>query len=124
VSAHKSYFVWKCLAPAVLRSWTMGQHRTFEIISAPYDGASTLGFPGSRFAPARIRESLGWITQRVENGNVFSLESAKIHAAPQLLDGGEAHVIGHDLMATVENTSARISESVKRGRVPILLGGD
>ena len=98
--------------------------RQFELIGAPYDGASTLGHPGSRYAPERIRRALGWITQRVEDGRVFSLETGELHDAPALADGGDAEVVGHDLMATLERTSARVSESVRGGRVPILLGGD
>lgn len=98
--------------------------RQFEIIGAPYDGASTLGFPGSRYAPARIRHALGWITQRVEDGQVFSLESGELHQAPQLRDGGDAEIVAHDLLTTLERTSARVAESVRGGNVPILLGGD
>lgn len=102
----------------------MAEPRTFEIIGAPYDGASTLGFPGSRYAPARIREALGWITQRIEDGKVFSLETGELHHAPAIVDGGDARVIGHDLRTTLENTSARAADSIRTGRVPILLGGD
>ncbi len=98
--------------------------RKFELIGAPFDGASTLGYPGSRYAPARIRHALAWITQRVEGGEVFSLESGELHSAPDLLDGGDADVIAHDLLTTLANTSDRIAESVRSGRVPILLGGD
>lgn len=98
--------------------------RQFELIGAPFDGASTLGFPGSRFAPDRIRHALRWITQRVEHGEVFSLESGQLHLAPRLADGGDADVVAHDLMTTLANTSARVSDSVRAGNVPILLGGD
>lgn len=98
--------------------------RQFELIGAPFDGASTLGFPGSRFAPDRIRHALRWITQRVEHGEVFSLESGQLHPAPRLADGGDADVVAHDLMTTLANTSARVSDSVRAGNVPILLGGD
>ncbi|MCW2288311.1 formiminoglutamase/agmatinase [Leucobacter luti] len=98
--------------------------RRFEIIGAPYDGASTLGFPGSRYAPDRIRHALGWITQRVEDGQVFSLESGQLHTAPQITDVGDAEIVGHDLFATLAHTSARVAQSVREGNVPILLGGD
>ncbi|GAA1596885.1 arginase family protein [Leucobacter chromiireducens] len=98
--------------------------RSFELIGAPFDGASTLGFPGSRFAPERIRHALGWITQRVEDGRVFSLETGELHAAPVIHDGGDAAVVAHDLMTTLARTSERVSESVRAGHVPILLGGD
>ncbi|WP_405219171.1 arginase family protein [Agrococcus sp. Ld7] len=98
--------------------------RAFELIGAPYDGASTLGFPGSRYAPARIREALGWITMRVEDGQVYSLETGDLHAAPVIDDGGDASVVAHDLEATLERTAAQITDAVRAGRVPILLGGD
>ncbi|MGO1435872.1 MAG: arginase family protein [Canibacter sp.] len=98
--------------------------RSFEIIGAPYDGASTLGYPGSRYAPARIRQQLEWITQRVENGQVFSLTTGSLLPAPQLHDGGDAHIVAHDLKATLANTSERLVNSIHNGHVPILLGGD
>lgn len=101
-----------------------GSVRQFELIGAPFDGASTLGYPGSRYAPDRIRHQLKWITQRVESGEVFSLETGELHAAPQLVDGGNADVVAHDLMTTLERTSARVSDSIRAGSVPILLGGD
>lgn len=99
-------------------------HRTFEIIGAPYDGAATLGWPGSRYAPAKIRESLKWITQRVENGQVYSIETDELRTAPTIIDAGDAHTIAHDLDSTLANVSARVTESVAAGHAPILLGGD
>lgn len=98
--------------------------RQFELIGAPFDGASTLGFPGSRYAPDRIRHALGWITQRVEGGEVFSLETGELHPAPELIDGGDAEVVAHDLMTTLDRTADRVAATVREGRVPILLGGD
>lgn len=98
--------------------------RQFEIIGAPFDGAATLGYPGSRYAPDRIRQQLGWITQRVESGTVFSLETGELHDAPLIVDGGDADIVAHDLRETLEHTSARIARSVRSGNVPILLGGD
>lgn len=32
--------------------------RRFELVGVPYDGAATLGWPGSRYAPSKIREAL------------------------------------------------------------------
>ncbi|WP_090150270.1 arginase family protein [Leucobacter sp. L43] len=98
--------------------------RQFEIIGAPFDGAATLGYPGSRYAPDRIRQQLGWITQRVEAGSVFSLETGELHDAPLIIDGGDADIVAHDVLTTLERTSARIARSVRSGNVPILLGGD
>lgn len=102
----------------------MTDRRSFEIIGAPFDGASTLGVPGSRYAPDSIRRALEWITMRVENGSVYSLETGELHDAPRITDGGDAHVVAHDLETTLVNTSDRIAQTIRAGRVPILLGGD
>jgi len=98
--------------------------RTFEILGVPFDGAATLGWPGARYAPARIREALGWITMRTEKGLVYSLETGQLHTAPTIVDGGDANVIPHDLEATLTNTSEAISDVIRKNRVPIILGGD
>lgn len=99
-------------------------HSRFEIIGAPYDGASTLGAPGSRYAPDSIRRALNWITMRVEDDQVYSLETGELHPAPTISDGGDADIVAHDLEKTLDNTSARVAESLRGNNVPILLGGD
>ncbi|NVZ67031.1 arginase family protein, partial [Pseudomonas gingeri] len=34
---------------------TTRDKRQFDLLGVPFDGESTLGWPGSRFAPARVR---------------------------------------------------------------------
>lgn len=100
--------------------------RTFELISAPFDGGATLGWPGSRYAPARIRQSLSWMTMRSEDGYVYSLDTGGLMpAGPDLIaDAGDVDVVPHDLMATLDLTTEAMAAAIGRGRVPILLGGD
>lgn len=99
--------------------------RAFDLVSVPYDGAATLGWPGARYAPAKIREALGWITMRDENGQVYSIETGDLRPAPDLrIDLPDVDVVPHNLMATLEAASTAVSDTVRRGRVPILLGGD
>lgn len=99
--------------------------RSFDLVSVPFDGAATLGWPGSRYAPAKIREALGWITMRDEQGKVYSVETGDLRTAPDLrIDLPPVDVVPHDLMATLDLASAAVSETVRQGRVPILLGGD
>ncbi|HRN28491.1 MAG TPA: agmatinase family protein [Terrimesophilobacter sp.] len=100
--------------------------REFEIIGAPFDGAATLGWPGARYAPDRIRESLSWMLMRPENGSVYSLDTGGlIPASTELLtDGGDSPIIPHDVSASLGAISASVTEVVGRGRVPIVLGGD
>ncbi|RGE21126.1 arginase family protein [Leucobacter sp. wl10] len=102
-----------------------GSPRSFDLVAVPYDGAATLGWPGSRYAPGKIREALGWITMRAENGHVYSVETEELRPAPDLrIDLPDVDVVPHDLMATLDAASATVSDTVRHGRVPILLGGD
>lgn len=100
--------------------------RRFELIGAPFDGGATLGWPGSRYAPARIRESLSWMTMRSEQGNVYSLDTGGLMPADAdlIVDRGDVAVVPHDLEATLAATTDAVAASVRALRTPILLGGD
>jgi agmatinase len=100
--------------------------RRYDLWGVPFDGASTLGWPGSRYAPARIREALGWMTMRTQDGRIYSNDTGALHPwTPNLLhDRGDVPVVPHDLMATLAACSEAVSGSVRDSRVPIVLGGD
>jgi formiminoglutamase/agmatinase len=104
----------------------MMAQRQFELIGAPFDGGATLGWPGSRYAPARIRAALSWMTMRIQAGEIYSLDTGEIHQVGEelIVDGGDVAVTPHDLMATLQTCAAAVTKSVEHGRVPILLGGD
>lgn len=100
--------------------------RQFDLWGVPFDGGSTLGFPGSRYAPARIREALGWITQRIQDGRIYSLETRSVLDIGNdlLRDCGDVDIAGHDLDAVIDECTAAVRSSILRERVPIILGGD
>lgn len=100
--------------------------RTAEIIGVPFDGAATLGWPGSRYAPARIREALSWMRMRNESDQVYSLQTGELHPAGDqvLIDAGDVDVVPHDLMATLAAASRAVTQSARSGRRPVVLGGD
>ncbi|MEU1305835.1 agmatinase family protein [Streptomyces shenzhenensis] len=100
--------------------------RRFTLLGAPYDGAATLGWPGSRYAPARIRAAMAWILQRREDGQIYCLDHATLHPFPEdlLVDGGDVHTVGHDLDATLDAARAGVADTLAAGRTPVLLGGD
>jgi formiminoglutamase/agmatinase len=101
-------------------------NRKFELIGVPFDGGATLGWPGSRYAPARIRAALSWMTMRIQNGRIYSLDTGQVHevGVDPLTDAGDVAVIPSDLMATLERCRDAVTDSARRGRVPIVLGGD
>ncbi len=100
--------------------------RTAEIIGVPFDGAATLGWPGSRYAPARIREALSWMRMRNESDQVYSLQTGQLHPAGEgvLVDAGDVDVVPHDLTATLTAASQAVTRSARSGRRPVVLGGD
>jgi agmatinase len=101
-------------------------NRKFELIGAPFDGGATLGWPGSRYAPARIRAALGWMTMRIQDGAVYSLDTGSLHRVGEdlLTDSGDVAIVPHDLQRTLHVCSQAVTTAIRRARVPILLGGD
>jgi len=100
--------------------------RSFDLWGVPYDGAATLGWPGSRYAPERVRQALGWLAMRVQEGCIYSSDTRSLHAFDEglLRDRGDAEVVAHDLMATLDACAAAVADSVRQGRLPLVIGGD
>jgi len=95
-------------------------------IGVPYDGASTLGWPGSRYAPAEVRRHLAWMRMRVQDGRIYWVDEDRVvnWDASQLHDAGDAAVVPHDLMATLAAARAKTCEETRAGRIPAVVGGD
>lgn len=100
--------------------------RKFGLIGAPFDGAATLGWPGSRYAPDRVRKALSWMTQRRERGRIYCLDDGIEHEFGDDLfaDRGDAATIAHDLDASLRAATEAVAETLGERRVPMLLGGD
>jgi agmatinase len=100
--------------------------RSFDLWGVPFDGASTLGWPGSRYAPERVRRALTWLTMRAQEGWIYCSDTGRLHPFPGTLlrDRGDADVVPHDLMASLDACSAAVASTVLEGRVPIVIGGD
>lgn len=95
-------------------------------MGVPYDGQSTLGYPGSRDAPERVRKCAGWINMRIQDGKIFCLESnSDLAVGDQLfVDRGDVPVYPHDVLATFDSTTTAVRKCIEGGRVPIVIGGD
>ena len=104
----------------------MNESRQFDLWGVPYDGAANLGWPGCRYAPAKVRQALSWMSMRVQEGQVYSSDTQRLHPYGEdlLRDRGDAEVVAHDLMATLDSCAAAVSDSVRAGRIPLVIGGD
>lgn len=100
--------------------------RTLAFIGVPFDGAATLGWPGARYAPDEVRRNLEWMKMRVEDRHIYWIDRDEIvpFDPDQFIDAGDADVVPHDLMATLEATRVATAAQVTRQRVPIVVGGD
>ena len=100
--------------------------RRFDLWGVPFDGAATLGWPGSRYAPERVRAALRWMLMRAQDERVYSIDTGRLHPFPSglLRIRGDADVVAHDLMASLDACSAAVADSVAEGRIPIVIGGD
>jgi len=100
--------------------------RLFDLWGVPFDGASTLGWPGSRYAPERVRKALGWLLMRTKDELIYSSDTGGLHrfGADLLRDRGDASVVAHDLIASLDACAAAVASSLGDGRVPIVIGGD
>lgn len=100
--------------------------RGCTMIGVPFDGGATLGWPGSRYAPAKVRFHLDWMRMREEDGKIWSADLDQVLTVPDrmLEDNGDIDVAGYDLLETTARTSAAVTDVVRAGRVPVVLGGD
>jgi agmatinase len=96
------------------------------LVGAPYDGAATLGWPGARYAPDEVRKHLAWMRMRVQDGRIYWVDQDRIvpWRPEQLIDAGDARVVPHDLMATLDAVRAKTAEETRAGRVAAVIGGD
>lgn len=98
----------------------------YAIIGFPWDVGSSLGRPGSRYAPKMIRESLTWLTNRIKNDSVYDLESNRVIDLSKIVieDFGDIEITSHDTLKTFENAYNFVKKILRKGFKPIVLGGD
>ena len=104
----------------------MENKRQFDLWGIPFDGEATLGWPGSRYAPAKVRECARWINMRIQQGKVYCLETdSEMEVGDQLLvDRGDVDIIPSDTQKTFAATRKAVMASIAANRVPIMIGGD
>ena len=100
------------------------------IAGVPIDNGIPTGRVGARYGPRAIRESS--ISGRVQfevapdltRFHVDTGMGLRLKEAPKLADMGDFNIFPTDLMKTTESVIAGMTEVVKRGGLPVVLGGD
>ena len=100
--------------------------RRIALVGVPFDSASTLGKPGARYAPTRIRTALGWNLYRVRDGAFYDVNSERIVRMDDyaVVDYGDCFVHGADHMQTLQNAQRPDVRRAAVGAFAIGLGGD
>jgi agmatinase len=116
--------------PSFLRSKVVGAEEDFEaefaIFGAPTDEGSPF-MPGSRFGPRALREhSLRFV--HGEPG-YFDPNRGRSFLEREMRDGlivdlGDADIVATNLVSSFESITALTARVLKKGAVPVVLGGD
>lgn len=100
------------------------------VLGAPLD-SFTLGRNGQRHAPRAIREQslylagyFGLQTDPVGYVNVHDGRVWTVPDEPRLFDVGDVELFQGDVEAQIEAIAAPVAEIVRRGAMPVVLGGD
>lgn len=88
------------------------------IVGVPFDGAGAIR-PGSRFAPARIREA----SKLYVRSELRSSDERSIYG-PGVIDYGDVPVIQESISDSYSAIQDAISSIVKAGGKPVAVGGD
>ena len=100
------------------------------VVGAPIDNGILFPRPGARFGPRSIREAslmyrgLQDVASEKTSVNVDTHIARRLKPQINLGDLGDFHVNPQDIMQTTESVIEGMSDIVKLGGVPILLGGD
>lgn len=98
----------------------------FGIIGFPWDGGASLGRPGARYAPEKIRDVFGWFTDRIENNQVYNVEHRKTYNVSEssMVDYGDIDIVADSVEKTFANAEKKAKKVIQENAFPFVLGGD
>ncbi|HWR05868.1 agmatinase family protein [Sporomusa sp.] len=98
----------------------------FGLLGLAYDTSASLGLPGARYAPGKIRNSLQWILNRIKDNKIYDTEAHRIvdMADIEMKDFGDVLISRYNHQQSLAEIKAGIEQLLAGGYSPILLGGD
>ncbi len=97
-------------------SWDGSMNLDCAIVGVPYDGASVVR-SGSRHGPDAVRQALMYFT-------TYSSRDRRAMTPLRAADIGDVQVVVTDMEGTFKRITETVAALVKRGIVPIMIGGD
>ena len=105
----------------------MSRKSTFGLLGVPWDFTASLGWPGSRYAPAAIREAFKWIAMRYSEDGFYWIDEQQgiaVDNATFLVDRGDVEVLASDLSESFRRIAIAAGTCWIDGQTLIALGGD
>ncbi|HVA38963.1 MAG TPA: arginase family protein [Candidatus Dormibacteraeota bacterium] len=98
----------------------------FAYLGVPWDYTSSLGWPGSRYAPDAVREAFKWINMRLQAEAVYWLDREEVIATHGGLvtDRGNVELVADDLGESFRRIERAIAACLAEGFIPMAVGGD
>lgn len=99
----------------------------FGFLGIPWDVTSSLGWPGSRYAPEEVRRAFRWLEMRLASGAVYWLDREQVVGMPDagfVIDRGDVEVMADDREETFARISAAARACADEGQVLMAVGGD
>jgi agmatinase len=98
----------------------------FAVVGIGYDSSASLGWPGARYAPESIRNSLRWILNRIRDNKIFDVDGDRLVDLTEIeiKDCGDLAVSRYDHEQTLREINKGIDALLAAGWTPIILGGD
>lgn len=98
----------------------------FGLLGLAYDTSASLGLPGARYAPGKIRNSLQWILNRIKDNKIYDTSANCIvdMSKIEMKDFGDVFISRYNHQQSLAEIKASIDKLLVEGCSPILLGGD
>ena len=102
------------------------QYKNYSIIGIPWDMGASLGRPGARYAPKKVREKLNWFLQRIKNEQIYDVEKNQLVNLTDLEyeDLGDIDLYFHDTYKSLKLIKNRAKKVFQKERKLIAIGGD
>lgn len=98
----------------------------FGILGFPWDGGASLGRPGARQAPKQVRESFGWFEGRIQDEQVYHVDSRRNFSVKKnmIVDYGDVDIVAYDEQVTLKNAEEATKKILDNDGYPFVIGGD
>lgn len=100
--------------------------KKYGILGVPWDGGASLGRPGARYAPGKVREALSWIVNRIQDNQLAAIEKQTIVDLKDVCikDFGDIDIVYHDYKQTFDTITNKAKDILSQGFIPLVIGGD